>query len=252
MIRLDKYLSDLGIGTRKEVKQFIKNGYVTVKGIESPENDMKIDENTAEVYFDGEKLAYKSSVYLLMNKPAGVVSATYDDTEKTVIDVLPDEYKYSGLFPVGRLDKDTVGLLLLTNDGAFSHRLTSPKKDIIKTYYAVVTGELTDSDKKNFQKGIVIDGGEVCKPAELYELCEYAAKEGEEFAKLCRKNASGRSDFDTEVSETIVRISEGKYHQVKRMFEAVGKSVVYLKRVSIGTYKLPYDLEEGDVVELEP
>lgn len=175
----------------------------------------------------GEKIEYKEYIYLMMNKPAGVISATEDVREKTVIDLLEMEDAVYEPFPVGRLDKDTVGLLLLTNDGGLAHQLLSPKKHVPKTYYALVDGTVTEEDKKAFSAGIMLDDGYVTKPAQL--------------------NILRCGEIRSEIELTI---TEGKFHQVKRMFEAVGKTVVYLKRLSMGPIKLDEDLAEGEYREL--
>ena len=221
MTRLDKFLAGAGAGTRSEVKAMIKKGMVTVDGGAALNAGARIPE-TAEVRLAGKKIAPPGAVYLLMNKPPGVISAVSDPSgrERTVTDILPEEYKNLGLFPAGRLDKDTVGLLILTNDGAFAHSLTSPRKKIIKTYYAVLSGPVTDSDIAAFAGGLTLGDGYVCAPAGL------AGADG---------------------AGALVEITEGKYHQVKRMFQAVGKTVLFLKRIKIGEYELPADLPEGEV-----
>jgi len=245
-MRLDKYLSDMGLGSRKDVKDIIRKGLVAADGVSVRDPGLQIDESRAEVFVDGEKIIYKKYIYLLLNKPPGLISATTDPRgrDTTVIDILPEQYKSRHLFPVGRLDKDTAGLLLLTNDGKFSHDLTSPRKNVIKTYYAAVTGKLTPDDAEAFKKGLRISGY-ICKPAGLEGLEAYP----DDFKKLCRKNIR-LSYTEGDVSEAVIKISEGKFHQVKLMFNAVGKTVLYLKRVGFGEYTLPADLEEGEVREV--
>ena len=227
MIRLDKYLADMGVGTRTEVKTQIRRGTVKVDGevIKIPET--KIDVKNQTVLYNGEPLTYESYVYYMLNKPAGVISATSDKREKTVLDLI-DCKKRKDLFPVGRLDKDTEGLLLITNDGDLAHRLLSPKKHVDKTYYAEIEGRVTEADIEAFTEGVEIGKDEVTRAAALEILT---------------------SD---EVSEIRLTIQEGKFHQVKRMFEAVGKKVLYLKRLSMGPLVLDKDLMPGQYRLLTP
>lgn len=220
-IRLDKYLTELGIGTRSQVKKYIKAGLVTVEGIPERRPEAKIEEERAEVCFRGERLSYAAYEYYLFHKPEGCVSATEDKVHKTVMDYLTDTRR-KDLFPVGRLDIDTEGLLLVTNDGALAHELLSPAKHVPKTYYAKVEGHVTKEDVNRFKNGIDIGEEKLTKPAELVILSE------------------------GEFSEIRLTITEGKFHQVKRMFEATGKRVVYLKRLSMGTLTLPEDLKPGE------
>ena len=227
MERLDKVLSNLGYGTRKEIKQVVKKGFVTVNDEKVKDSGLQIDPEKDTIVINGEKVEYKKYIYLMMNKPAGVISATYDKRDETVIDLLYMEDQVFEPFPVGRLDKDTVGLLLLTNDGELNHRLISPKWKVDKVYYAKIDKKVTDEDVAKFKAGITLDDGYLCKEAKLEIL--NATDEG---------------------SEVMVTIQEGKFHQVKRMFEAVGKSVVYLKRTEFGTLPLDEDLEEGEYREL--
>ena len=227
MERLDKVLSNLGYGSRKEIKQAIRKGLIEVNGELVKDNGMQVDPETDKIIVNGEEIFYRKFIYLMMNKPDGVVSATVDNRDETVIDLLEVEHQVFNPFPVGRLDKDTVGLLLLTNDGELNHRLISPKWKVDKVYYAKIDKKVTEADIKKFKDGITLDDGYVCKEAKL-EILE-ATEDG---------------------SEVMVTIQEGKYHQVKRMFEAVGKTVVYLQRVEFGTLKLDEDLEEGEYREL--
>lgn len=221
MMRLDKYLADMGIGTRAEVKKLIRQGKIAVDGtvVKSPE--AKIDVNKNQVTCGGEPISYETFEYYMLNKPAGVVSATTDAKDKTVIDLIETK-KRKDLFPVGRLDKDTEGLLLITNDGELAHRLLSPKKHVDKVYYAKVEGIVTKEDQRVFAEGVSLGGDEMAKPAELEILA---------------------SD---EISEIRLTIQEGKFHQVKRMFESVGKKVIYLKRLSMGTLVLDENLALGE------
>lgn len=228
MIRLDKYLADMGIGTRQEVKKYMKQGRVTIDGeiIKKPET--KVDTDKSMVCFDGREVAYAEYEYYMLNKPAGVISATEDNRCETVIDLIESK-KRKDLFPVGRLDKDTEGLLLITNDGALAHRLLSPKKHVDKCYFAKVQGKVTEEDVMAFSKGVnigTLEEEEWTMPGELVIL---------------------KSD---EISEIRLTIQEGKFHQVKRMFQAVGKEVIYLKRERMGTLVLDDSLELGEYREL--
>jgi 16S rRNA pseudouridine516 synthase len=221
MIRLDKYLADMSIGTRTEVKKLIRQGKVAVDGLIVKNPDIKVDTGTQNVTYNGIAVTYETYEYYMLNKPAGVISATSDKTEKTVLDLI-DSKKRKDLFPVGRLDKDTEGLLLITNDGELAHRLLSPKKHVDKLYYAKVEGTVGMEDIDAFAKGLDIGEGEYTKPAKLIVL---------------------KSDV---ISEIELSIQEGKFHQVKRMFEAVGKKVIYLKRLEMGTLKLDEGLALGE------
>lgn len=227
MERLDKVLSNLGYGTRKEIKQVVRKGLIEVNGEIVKDNGMQIDPEVDKVLVNGEEIFYRKYMYLMMNKPDGVISATFDNRDETVIDLLEIEHQVFEPFPVGRLDKDTVGLLLLTNDGELNHRLISPKWKVDKVYYAKIDKKVTEADIKKFKNGITLDDGYTCKEAKL---------------EILESSDSG--------SEVMITIQEGKFHQVKRMFEAVDKSVVYLKRVEFGTLQLDEDLEEGEYREL--
>ncbi|NLY43089.1 MAG: rRNA pseudouridine synthase [Clostridiaceae bacterium] len=224
--RLDKVLANSGFGTRKEIKKLVKAGRVMVDGEIVKDSSMHVDPEKNEIMVEGEKLEYKKYIYLLMNKPAGVVSATWDNRYSTVVDLVPEEYKHFNVFPVGRLDRDTEGLLLLTNDGQLAHNLLSPKKHVPKTYYAIIDGRVTQEDAKVFKDGVTLDDGYTTLPAHLDII---------------------RSGERSEIQLTIM---EGKFHQVKRMFEAVGKKVKYLKRIKMGDLELEPDLKPGDCREL--
>lgn len=224
-MRLDKFLANMQIGSRKEVKQFIKKGTVTVNGTVVRSDKFQVNEISDTIQFAGDVIRYQKYVYYLLHKPAGVISATVDNFEETVVDLLTDDDFREDLFPVGRLDKDTEGLLLLTNDGAFAHRLLSPKKHVEKEYYAQVAGIMTEEDCQTFAKGMMIDGDEQCLPASLTILA---------------------SDEAAQVSEISLVLHEGKFHQVKRMVAAVGKEVTYLKRVRMGQLTLDPSLALGD------
>lgn len=223
MIRLDKILSHLGYGSRKEVKEIIRKGLVSVNGKIIKDDDLKIDEEQDEIILLNEKINYEKFVYLVMNKPAGVVSATYDNKEKTVLDLI-DGYEKRGLFPIGRLDKDTTGLLILSNDGKLAHQLLSPVSHVSKVYEVTFTGIYQESFVEQFRKGLILEDGMKCLPAEL---------------KLIN------------VGFATIKIMEGKFHQVKRMFECVGLKVTALKRVSFGGLTLPNDIELGNFRPLE-
>ncbi|MBH0230204.1 rRNA pseudouridine synthase [Halobacillus yeomjeoni] len=225
-MRIDKLLANMGYGTRKEVKGLLKGGNVRVNG--QPEKSPKthIDPEKDSVTVMGEEVDYREFIYLMMNKPGDLISATEDAHDTTVIDILQPEDLVFEPFPVGRLDKDTEGLLLITNDGKLAHKLTSPKKDVGKTYYAVIQGKVTEEDVSLFTKGVTLDDGYKTKPAELEILS---------------------SDEQSEIELTI---TEGKFHQVKRMFEAVGKKVLYLQRIRMGDLELDPDLDLGEYREL--
>lgn len=235
LIRLDKFLSEMGVGTRSEVKVYIKKGLVKVNDQPVKSGDLKIDAEADIVTYKNETVGFSAVAYYMLNKPAGVVSATQDSKEKTVIDLITDK-KRKDLFPVGRLDKDTEGLLLLTNDGDLAHRLLSPKKHVAKVYYAKIAGIVTEDDVDAFEKGLVIDSEFTALPAHL-KIVSVNPDESYEIGKTPFKYQG--------TSEIEVEIFEGKYHQVKRMFEAVGKKVIYLKRLSMGNLKLDETLKPG-------
>lgn len=220
-MRLDKFLTELGVGTRSEVKKFLKAGQVTVNGEKATKPEQKIDENKDVVSYQGKILAYQQFEYYLFHKPAGCVTAVTDAMHKTVMDYMKDLAR-KDLVPVGRLDIDTEGLLLITNDGQLSHELLSPTKHVPKTYFAKIDGIVTVEDVNLFVEGVDIGEKKLTKPAKLEILVS-----------------------DT-VSEIELTISEGKFHQVKRMFEAVGKKVVYLKRISMGNLVLDETLLPGE------
>lgn len=228
-MRLDKYLANMDVGSRKEVKQLIKKKRVAVNGKTEVSDKFQVNENEDRVTLDEEEIIYQKYFYYILNKPADVISATVDDFELTVLDIFSDQDFRSDLFPVGRLDKDTKGLLVITNDGALSHRLLSPKKHVEKEYIAEVKGVMTTRDIKRFAEGLKIDGDELCLPAEL--TIEQVDEENEE-------------------STIRLVLYEGKYHQVKLMVHAVGKEVTHLKRIRMGALYLDDQLEAGDYREL--
>ncbi|MFF2755386.1 pseudouridine synthase [Psychrobacillus sp. NPDC058041] len=225
-MRLDKFLAHMGFGTRREVKILVKSKAIQVNDIIVKDSSMHIKETTDQVSVYGEVVEYKEFIYLMLNKPAGVISATEDSRDQTVIDLLDEDVRHFEPYPVGRLDKDTVGLLLLTNDGALTHRLLSPNKDVPKVYFAKIEGLVDETDIQAFVDGVTLDDGYKTKPAILNILSK------------------------GEISEIELSITEGKFHQVKRMFESVGKKVVYLKRLSMGALKLDESLMEGSYREL--
>ena len=228
-MRLDKFLSDMGAGTRSELKKEIRRSGVTVDGTVVKDPGFSVSEKS-HVVFRGSTVAYEEFVYYMLNKPAGIISASEDDREDTVIDLI-SEPKRRDLFPVGRLDRDTEGLLLITNDGALSHRLLSPKHHVDKVYFARVSGMLSDSDVELFRDGLILTDGLECLPADLKIL----SVSEEEY-----------------LSEAEITVREGKFHQVKRMFGSVGAEVIYLKRLSMGPLTLDPGLAPGEYRRLTP
>lgn len=225
-MRLDKLLANTGFGSRKDVKALIKKKKVTVNDKTVKDSGAQVSPEKDIVKVNDNIVQYREFVYIMLNKPPGYVSATTDNYDKTVIKLLPDDYKRFAPFPVGRLDKDTEGLLLITNDGDLGHQLTSPKRNVEKTYYAHISGHVTEADVHAFQNGVQLDDGYTAKPAAL---------------EILQAN---------DVSHVNVTVTEGKFHQVKRMFEAVGKKVIYLKRIRMGMLGLDTELETGTFREL--
>ncbi len=222
-VRLDKYLADMGFGTRSQVKEKIRQGLVTVNGATVQKGDVKVDTQADQVQYEGQPVGYVHFEYYMLNKPAGVICATSDRSQTTVIDLISDK-KRKDLFPAGRLDKDTEGLVMITNDGALSHRLLSPKNHVAKIYYAKIAGLVTQKDIQDFADGLYVDEEFRAQPARLVTLQRFQKEEE---------------------SEILVEIFEGKFHQIKRMFEAVGKSVLYLKRLTFGSLSLDGFLAPG-------
>lgn len=220
-MRLDKFLAEAGLGSRKEVKQLIKKGQITVNQQIEKSDKKQVDPEKDRIEYRGELLHYQEFYYYVLHKPAGVVSATEDQRDQTVMDLFSAKDYRSDLFPVGRLDKDTEGLLLITNDGKLAHELLSPKKHVEKEYFAEVSGVMTDEDQQKFTEGIFLDG-ERTLPAEL-SIDEVAG----------------------ETSKVRIILHEGKFHQVKRMVKSCGKEVTYLKRIRMGGLTLPQDLAKG-------
>lgn len=220
--RLDKIIASTGRWSRREVKSLVRQGLVMVDGRPARTAEEKADPETEEIVVNGEAVAYRRYTWIMLNKPAGYLSATEDGRGKTVLDLLPQELRRQGLFPVGRLDKDTEGLLLLTNEGGLAHDLLSPRHHVDKVYYARVTGRLTEEDCQAFAAGMTLNDGLVCQPAGLKIL------------------SAG------EKSEAHVTLREGKFHQVKRMLAQRGKPVLYLERIQMGNLLLDPALSRGD------
>lgn len=225
-MRVDKLLSNVGVASRAELKKYCKQGLISVNGKVINNPGVQVDSENDDVRFNGEKIVYREFVYIMLNKPDGYISATFDKYDPIVLDLIDQSYLVFEPFPVGRLDKDTEGLLVLTNDGQLAHRVLSPKKHVPKTYYAKIQGKVTEEDILAFEKGVILDDGYETMPSQLKIL---------------------KSD---DMSEIELTIHEGKFHQVKRMFESVGKKVVYLKRLSMGKLKLDGSLGLGEYREL--
>lgn len=228
-MRIDKYLANMNVGSRKEVHQLIKKGIVAVNGttVKTPKQQVK---ESDQVTVNGDIVAYQKYHYFLLNKPKGVLSATEDRSQPTVISLLAPQDRYQGIVPVGRLDKDTTGLLLLTNDGQLNHELLAPGKHVDKVYRAGIAGVANDATVKTFASGMTLGDGTKLQPAELKILSQ---------------------DEEHNRSTTEIKIREGKYHQIKRMFGAVGMKVVELERISMGKLTLPANLKRGEYLELK-
>ena len=225
-MRVDKLLSNVGVASRAELKKYCKQGLISVNGKVINNPGVQVDSESDDIRFNGEKIVYREFVYIMLNKPDGYISATFDKYDPIVLDLIDQSYLVFEPFPVGRLDKDTEGLLVLTNDGQLAHRVLSPKKHVPKTYYAKIQGKVTEEDILAFEKGVILDDGYETMPSQLKIL---------------------KSD---DMSEIELTIHEGKFHQVKRMFESVGKKVVWLKRLSMGKLKLDESLGLGEYREL--
>lgn len=226
IMRLDKFFSSQNLATRKEVKSLIKEGMVSVNGSTKLKPEQKVDSEADRICLNGEPVSYKKYIYLMLNKPQGVVSATTDRDCKTVLDLVPEELYRPGLFPAGRLDKDTTGFVLLTDDGELAHQILAPKNHIDKTYHARIAGDITEKEILQFEQGVVLKDGFVCLPAKIKVL-----EKGEE-------------------SLVEIVLQEGKYHQIKRMIAAVGGRVTALKRVKMGGLELDTSLLEGGCREI--
>ena len=225
-MRVDKLLSNVGVASRAELKKYCKQGLISVNGKVINNPGVQVDSESDDIRFNGEKIVYREFVYMMLNKPDGYISATFDKYDPIVLDLIDQSYLVFEPFPVGRLDKDTEGLLVLTNDGQLAHSVLSPKKHVPTTYYAKIQGKVTEEDILAFEKGVILDDGYETMPSQLKIL---------------------KSD---DMSEIELTIHEGKFHQVKRMFESVGKKVVYLKRLSMGKLKLDESLGLGEYREL--
>lgn len=231
MIRLDRFLANMGIGTRKEVKKLVSSGVVTVNGISAKDCGMQIDENNDCVCVANEKVEYKPFVYIMMNKPAGILSASEDARGAvTAADLVQEEYGHYGVSPAGRLDKDSEGFLILTNDGDYIHKVISPNKKVDKVYFCLVEKEITTADIAAFKSGITLGDGTECLPATLEKAPQEMYENGE--------------------TGVLVTIHEGKFHQVKRMFLARDNKVLYLKRLKIGGVSLDESLKTGEYREM--
>lgn len=228
-MRIDKFLANQDIGSRSQVKQYIKKGMISVNGIVCKSPEQKIDENADQISYNGKVIGYQKHHYYMLNKPSGCVSATNDNLHITVLDLLKASVPVKNLFPVGRLDIDTEGLLLITDDGELSHNLLSPSKHVAKTYFARIDGLATEEHIKAFKEGLDIGDDKPTKPG-----------------TLVIKN----TDLGTQTSEILLTITEGRYHQVKRSFEALGMKVIYLKRLSMGSLTLDEALAPGEFREL--
>ncbi|MBR6510117.1 MAG: pseudouridine synthase [Clostridia bacterium] len=222
-IRLDKFISNQLNIPRSMARTQIKRGKVSVDGEVIRDFAFSFDPELSKIRYKNEAVSYKEHLYLYINKPKGVISATEDKQKQTVIDLLPEAFRRQGMAPVGRLDRDTTGLLLITDDGDFAHNVISPKKQIVKTYIAELDGDITEEIIESFKNGITLADGKKCLPAVLSRVCENTAE---------------------------IKIYEGKYHQVKRMFGVVGLGVNELKRISIGGFSLPENMELGECREL--
>ena len=219
LTRLDKFISDCGAASRREIKPMIRAGRVTVNGAVASSPELKLDPELAVVTLDGKRLVYQKYHYYMLNKPAGILSATDDKKQSTVLDLFPPELRKLDLFPVGRLDKDTTGLLIITDDGDFAHRVISPKSGIVKLYRAETESPVTEEDAVAFREGVTLADGTKCLPAELHLQPD---------------------------GSCLVGVMEGKYHQVKRMLASRGKPVTALKRLAVGGLVLDGDLDEGE------
>lgn len=237
-LRLDRYLAEMGLGSRTQIKEAAKKGRIRVNGDVEKRTERKIEPETDKVSYDGRPVSYVELEYYMLNKPKGVVSATEDRLHETAVDLI-DEKQRKDLFPVGRLDIDAEGLLLITNDGNLAHRLLSPRRHVDKQYYALVEGRLPQDAKERFRQGIVLEDGTETMAARL-ELLPAHRQGGP------GNGADGKGVGNEAGSEALVTIQEGKFHQVKRMFEALGCKVAYLKRLSMGPLRLDEGLGPGE------
>ena len=238
LIRLDKYLADSGYGTRSEVRSFLRIGRVSVNGVAEKNGARKVDPDQDRVTVDQEIVSHVSFEYYMLHKPSGIISASKDKTEKTVVDLIKSK-KRRDLFPVGRLDRDTEGLLIITNDGDMAHKLLSPKKHVEKTYAAIVSGVFPENAVEEFEHGIDIGDDKLTKPAKF----SFSVSTWDIYLKEMYDSLSEERE-DLTVCE--VRITEGRFHEIKRMFQALGLKVEYLKRYSMGSIKLDAKLSPGE------
>ena len=248
IIRLDKYLADSGYGTRSEVRSFLRIGKIRINGSVVKDGALKIDTDKDEVSVDGENIEYSRYEYYMLHKPAGVISASGDKKEKTVVDLIESK-KRRDLFPVGRLDRDTEGLLIITNDGDMAHRLLSPKKHIEKCYRAIVSGELPEDAAERFRDGIDIGDEKLTKEAYYRELEISEALEDKYLKERYERLKEISEDAEEEYKKLAIvelRITEGRYHEIKRMFTQLGCKVEYLKRYSMGNVSLDEKLSPGE------
>ncbi len=241
-LRLDKYLADMGLGTRTEIKEFIKKGFVTWNGEIVKKPEQKVDTQKDRVFYHGIEIPYHTMEYYMINKPAGVLTATEDKRQKTILDFFDHSIR-NDLFPVGRLDKDAEGLLLITNDGALAHKLLSPKNHIPKRYFVIVSGIIEQQDIDAFAKGLMIPayGKEKKKKKQKKETDRFAA-----FQAMPAKMKILFLDKEKKQSHVEIQIYEGKFHQIKRMCQAISKPVIYLKRISMGNLELDHSLKLGE------
>lgn len=244
--RLDKYLVEAGIASRSKVKELIKKGRISVNDNNKVKAELKINTDTDIVKFDGREVLLEEFEYFMLNKPAGIISASMDKKAKTVVDLITDKTRHD-LFPIGRLDKDTHGLLIISNDGDLAHRLLSPKKHVSKTYFVKAKGHIRDEAIKLFNDGLVVDEELTAKPATLKIL-----NTAHETINYIDENSRQECQYSGEVTYCEVTIKEGKYHQIKRMFKAIDSEVLYLKRLSMGNLKLDESLDEGQYRPLTP
>ncbi len=267
--RLDKIIASMGQHSRKDVKNLIKSRKISVNGTVVSSSDIKCEPKSDEIIVDGVRLNYSEHIYIMLNKPAGVVSATSDAHDRTVLDLIPSEYIKPDMFPVGRLDKDTEGLLLLTDDGALAHDLLSPKKHVDKTYFVRLEGSLNSSHVRTFSDGVTLADGYKCMGAELvilnsgisvdaasfiedsngitdiYNAAEGTAKSRGSVADDTPANQNHNKAGSYCISEALITIKEGKFHQIKRMFGTINMPVLYLKRITMGSLKLDESLKPG-------
>ena len=236
-MRLDRFLANSGIGTRKEVKEILKKRKIKVNNVIVVDGSKHINEEKDVIHYDGNEISYKPFIYIMMNKPNGVISATEDNEHKTVIDLLGEKYKTYSIFPVGRLDIDTEGLLLLTNDGQLAHNLLSPNKHVDKKYYVELRDPVSEKNIEDLENGIKLEEGFITKDAKVKVI---------ENSEIPIDKSNGHRN----ISKACITIKEGKYHQVKRMFRAIGNKVTYLKRIEMGNLKLDKDMELGQYREL--